>query len=62
MNETCVEIEIALKSKVRRRRIDNATQAKSLIDDAHKTVVTKIFQNDERKEENNCTKKKIEFR
>jgi hypothetical protein len=58
MSEISVEIEIALKSKMRRRRIDNATQAKSLIDDAHRTIVTKISQNDERKKENNCTKKK----
>ncbi len=57
MNETRVEIEIALKSKMRRRRIDDATQAKSLIDDAHRTVVTKISQSDERKEKDNCTKK-----
>jgi hypothetical protein len=42
VNEIRVEIEIALKSKVRRRRIDdNATQAKSLIDDAHRTDMTK---------------------
>jgi hypothetical protein len=47
---------------MRRRCIDSATKAKNLIDDAHKTVVTKIFQNDERKEKDNCTKKKIEFR
>jgi hypothetical protein len=57
VNETRVEIEIALKSKMRRRRIDNTTQAKNLIDDAHKTIVTKVFQNEERKEKNNCTKK-----
>jgi hypothetical protein len=57
MNEIRVEIEIALKSKVRRRRIDNATQTKSLIDDAHKTVVTEVSQSDERKKENNYTKK-----
>jgi hypothetical protein len=49
VSEIRVEIEIALKSKVRRRRVDNATQAKSLIDDAHRTVVTKVSQNDERK-------------
>jgi hypothetical protein len=57
VNETCVEVEIALKSKMRRRRIDSATQTKSLIDDANRTVVTEISQNDERKEKNNCTKK-----
>jgi hypothetical protein len=57
VNEIRVEIEIALKSKVRRRCIDSATQAKSLIDDAHRTVVTKVFQSDERKEKNNCTRK-----
>jgi hypothetical protein len=57
VNEIRVEVEIALKSKVRRRRIDSATQAKSLIDDANKTVVTKISQDDERKEKNNCTRK-----
>jgi hypothetical protein len=62
VSEICVEIEIALKSKMRRRRIDSATQAKSLISDAHKTIVTKVFQSDERKEKNNCTKKKIKFR
>jgi hypothetical protein len=28
-----------------------------LIDDAYRTIVTKIFQSDERKEKNNCTKK-----
>jgi hypothetical protein len=49
VNKIRVEIEIASKSKVRRRRIDSATQAKNLIDDAHKAVVTKISQNDERK-------------
>jgi hypothetical protein len=59
VSEIRVEIEIALKSKVRRRRVDSATQTKNLIDDAHRTIVTKVFQNDERKEENNCTKKKI---
>jgi hypothetical protein len=47
VNAIRVEIEIALKSKMRRRRIDSATQTKSLIDDAHKTIVTKISQNDE---------------
>jgi hypothetical protein len=47
VNETRVEIEIALKSKMRRRRIDSATQTKSLIDDAHKENMTKISQNDE---------------
>jgi hypothetical protein len=57
VNEIRVEIEIALKSKVRRRRIDDATQAKSLIDDAHRTIVTEVSQNDERKEKNNCTRK-----
>jgi hypothetical protein len=58
VNEIRVEIEIALKSKVCRRRVDSETQTKSLIDDAHRTVVTKISQSDERKKENNCTKKK----
>jgi hypothetical protein len=62
VSEIRVEIEIALKSRMRRRRVDNATQTKNLIDDAHKTVVIKIFQSNERKEKNNCTKKKIEFR
>jgi hypothetical protein len=57
VSEIRVEVEIALKSKVRRRRIDSATQTKSLIDDANKTIVTKIFQDDERKEKNNYTKK-----
>ncbi len=52
-----VEIEIALKSKMRRRRVDSVTQTKNLIDDAHRTIVTKIFQSDERKKENNCTRK-----
>jgi hypothetical protein len=47
VSETHIEIEIALKSKVRRRHIDSTTQAKSLINDAHKANVTKIFQNDE---------------
>jgi hypothetical protein len=57
MSEIRVEIEIALKSKMHRRRIDNATQTKNLIDDAHRTIVTKVSQSDERKEENNYTKK-----
>jgi hypothetical protein len=57
VSETRVEIEIALKSKVRRRRIDSATQAKNLIDDAHRTVMTKIYQSYERKEKDNCTRK-----
>jgi hypothetical protein len=58
VSEIRVEIEIALKSKMCQRRIDNATQIKNLIDDAHKTIVTKISQNNERKEKDNCTKKK----
>jgi hypothetical protein len=57
VNEIRVEIEIALKSKMRRRCIDSTTQTKSLIDDAHKTVVTKVSQSDERKEKNNYTRK-----
>jgi hypothetical protein len=57
VSEIRAEIEITLKSKVRRRRIDDATQAKSLIDDAHRTVVTEVSQSDERKEKDNCTKK-----
>jgi hypothetical protein len=58
VNEIRVQIEIALKSKMRRRCVDSATQAKSLIDDAYKTVVTKIFQSNERKEKNNRKRKK----
>jgi hypothetical protein len=58
VSEIRVEIEIALKSKMRRRRIDSATQTKNLIDDAHRTIVTKVSQSDERKEKNNCMKKK----
>jgi hypothetical protein len=58
VSEIRVEIEIALKLKMRRRCVDSATQAKSLIDDAHKTVVTKVSQNDERKKKDNRTKKK----
>jgi hypothetical protein len=58
VSEIRVEIKIALKSKVCRRRIDSATQAKNLIDDAHKTVVTKISQNDERKKKIIARKKK----
>ncbi len=43
MNETRVEVEITLKSKMRRRRVDDATQTKSLINVAHKTDITEIF-------------------
>ncbi len=58
VNETCVEVEITLKSKMRRRRVDDATQAKSSISIAHKADMTKISQDNERKEKNNCTRKK----
>jgi hypothetical protein len=47
VSEIRVEIDIALKSKMRLRRIDSATQAKSLIDDAHRADMTKISQDDE---------------
>ncbi len=40
MNKICVEIEIALKSKVRRRRINDASQTSRLINDAHEADVT----------------------
>jgi hypothetical protein len=58
VNEIHVKIEIALKSKMRQRCIDNTLQTKSLISDAHKINVTEIFQNDEWKEKDNCTRKK----
>jgi hypothetical protein len=62
VNEIHVEIEITLKSKMRRRRVDDATQAKNLINVAHRANITEISQNNERKKKIIAQEKKIEFR
>ncbi len=61
MNKIRVEIKIALKLKMCRRCINDATQTTRLIRDAHRTNLTWIFQDNKWKEKNYRIKK-IEFR